>query len=1054
MAVRSQPAPLVEQLTEGAVKVVVNQWFQRVDDNRNQALAELVQLVLQAGAASSSSVRVDIEDDDHEEVIQEVQGSYEQTDGSPINSSSSNANRKSFHNRFAEFWDKVTVKFETTGLLYDEEAVPPLINWLSSICGSDLRPLRLSATIAAYYLMRGLIKSVNKLHKSRETSLKAGQKEMKKQKKNRNQDLIDQHEEEVRDADEKINVIHKLLGTTFNSVFVHRFRDVCENIRRVSIEHLGSWIREYPEGFLVDKKLAYIGWSLNDKDWNVRKAGLVVLSRLYHKADDVDRLAPFLERFIARLLEMNRDKHEQVAIEAINLTVLLLKHDLLEEDDGSNIASYMWDKSAKIREAAARFVYQDAFHLEDSPEEERYEADINEVISLLDASLLAEQKEIDPTEREVCAEYLVSSLWDRIKCLKQWKVMASMLLETDRPRRGRGQDPVLSDEKATSLVYILLACARRDAFQLRHVELPKRLVGKRLVDDESFASCLIDQLPKLLTSFQTDEPKLLALTQLVLFLDIEEFPLRRKKQALVQLLKALKSVFLKTASPELMGHVVNAHAYLCAHEYIWRDEARQNLFSLVTELKSSFTEAIEDSSSEKVTVLCLHRIVTLLNKIPTTSECFIEFDIEKIMRGTRVFKKPSNQLMILLSQMSFADITRALCRLEQVTRSGASDDEISAAAKAIVRRRNTFLVQLIKMLKSSNQELQWKSFLAVADLVSVSRSRLLLDAHADDVPPLLVDSEDTLDLMTDFMDAVFDTIEDSDGDESRPAQMRRQVGLAACKLAVLEPKTFFDLGANVISQYSRFPAEPLLNKTVKHGVAELKRLNQSLLEKMEFEAMKKVFIRTEADENAGPDALQFSKSIVTLHSFDKNRTLDFAKDAIAFVFDDVEKYADLLQAMLPWMRKYSITERKELLGYYRQLRNDKIDDDEDDAKGDDDDDERDLPEWKLSLAEFEGAMRKSAGLVAPKQTDSQKRNARDQDVDEDVDSDGDSKMASAQNGDDEDEDASPPLRRSVRQNQAEPKSSTPGSKRKPKSKPAETDNEGWVNVKRSKRVRR
>lgn len=62
------------------------------------------------------------------------------------------------------------------------------------------------------------------------------------------------------------------------------------------------------------------------------------------------------------------------------------------------------------------------------------------------------------------------------------------------------------------------------------------------------------------------------------------------------------------------------------------------------------------------------------------------------------------------------------------------------------------------------------------------------------------------------------------------------------------------------------------------------------------------------------------------------------------------------------------------MGYYRELKNAKLDDDEDDAKGDDD--ERDLPEWKLSLAEFEGAMRRAAGLVAPKQTDSQKRGGR------------------------------------------------------------------------------
>ena len=67
-----------------------------------------------------------------------------------------------------------------------------------------------------------------------------------------------------------------------------------------------------------------------------------------------------------------------------------------------------------------------------------------------------------------------------------------------------------------------------------------------------------------------------------------------------------------------------------------------------------------------------------------------------------------------------------------------------------------------------------------------------------------------------------------------------------------------------------------------------------------------------------------------------------------------------------------LSPRSASLGYYRELKNAKLDD-EDDAKGGDDDDERDLPEWKLSLAEFEAAMRRAAGLVAPKQQSDSKR---------------------------------------------------------------------------------
>jgi hypothetical protein len=49
------------------------------------------------------------------------------------------------------------------------------------------------------------------------------------------------------------------------SVFVHRYRDVEAVIRTECIRELGLWIIKYPDRFLDDIYLRYLGWQLSDK---------------------------------------------------------------------------------------------------------------------------------------------------------------------------------------------------------------------------------------------------------------------------------------------------------------------------------------------------------------------------------------------------------------------------------------------------------------------------------------------------------------------------------------------------------------------------------------------------------------------------------------------------------------------------------------------------------------------------------------------------------------------------------------------------------------------
>jgi cohesin complex subunit SA-1/2 len=63
------------------------------------------------------------------------------------------------------------------------------------------------------------------------------------------------------------------------------------------MSEVGRWMEIYPENFLEDGYLKYIGWSLHDKEADVRRRCLEVLSPLYENQQLVDKLELFTNRF-------------------------------------------------------------------------------------------------------------------------------------------------------------------------------------------------------------------------------------------------------------------------------------------------------------------------------------------------------------------------------------------------------------------------------------------------------------------------------------------------------------------------------------------------------------------------------------------------------------------------------------------------------------------------------------------------------------------------------------------------------------------------------------
>jgi len=72
------------------------------------------------------------------------------------------------------------------------------------------------------------------------------------------QKKIVQYNEDIKEFNEHIEILTKLMQESFSGVFVHRYRDIDPPIRQLSLESLGYWMLRYPILFLKDNYLKYI----------------------------------------------------------------------------------------------------------------------------------------------------------------------------------------------------------------------------------------------------------------------------------------------------------------------------------------------------------------------------------------------------------------------------------------------------------------------------------------------------------------------------------------------------------------------------------------------------------------------------------------------------------------------------------------------------------------------------------------------------------------------------------------------------------------------------
>ncbi|EIE79351.1 hypothetical protein RO3G_04056 [Rhizopus delemar RA 99-880] len=318
------------------VEELVSQWIERYNEDRETSLRELVNFVLRCSGCSMAITAVAFnEEDGSVEALQELQQELV----------------KLF---FAELIDQTQHE-----AIYDGMLIETLQNWLTTMSSSTYRPFRHTATVVALKLISALCIVGENTKDESVVATRQLNAEQKKGGNSRNTQKLRLLKQKCTTVERKLKDIQEFLGDFFNSIFVHRSRDVESVIRTECIKELCHWMCTFKSFFVDNAYLRFLGWAFNDQNANVRSEAVKSMASLYRIEDIANKLSAFTNRFKSRIEEMALyDVDINVRVHTIHLCSTLFKSNvqILSEEGQMKLSSMIASNIPRVRKSVAPFV--------------------------------------------------------------------------------------------------------------------------------------------------------------------------------------------------------------------------------------------------------------------------------------------------------------------------------------------------------------------------------------------------------------------------------------------------------------------------------------------------------------------------------------------------------------------------------------------------------------------------------------------------------------------------------------------------------------------------
>lgn len=562
----------------GAPAAEAADWLARVLVDGPRAVAEILAVVVApaaGGAGATAAARlVNQQMVMRNQPIESVRELCDMLAGDARDASAELATSRRAYSAYVDFWTRVAQE-SSDAILYDTDCFDTVLTWLEAFSTARLSMLRYAACLAAYSIVDGFIALGTRL-RLRLVSL---QKQLATEKKRcelggtnkpgrraknappaplsmRGKTIAKQ----VDDLSANNGELVELADKVFTGIFVLKYRDVAAEIRVASVQYLGKWIMRHPDHYLDDTHSKYIGWLLSDKDPLVRRSCIAALCAMLQQPDFFPSLELFLRRFLMRIVEMCRDKDNEVAVRAIRLCGLMIPYEFLDQDSVDQLCDQVMEEShAAIRKAAGQFLMLlIAENEEETPTSAKQskKKSRKKMLAIL-------QSEIPPTEKAkerlrqlvlilsredapaANAELVIDAVWEVMPSLRSWEAYTSLLIEGQsenstpgKRRKAQKNDESLTEEEKALVCELLLEAAKK-VLQ----EKPKSTGDKNSKDNESIdlalARVLAPMMPKLIVQFQGSSRALCALVQVPKYFSESHFETGTQREHFVNLLNRL-----------------------------------------------------------------------------------------------------------------------------------------------------------------------------------------------------------------------------------------------------------------------------------------------------------------------------------------------------------------------------------------------------------------------------------------------------------------------------------------------------------------------------------
>ncbi|KTG45343.1 hypothetical protein cypCar_00002202, partial [Cyprinus carpio] len=565
--------------------------------------------------------------------------------------------------------------------------------------------------------------------------------------------------------------------------------DVIAEIRVVCIEEIGMWMKMYSEAFLNDSYLKYVGWTMYDKQGEVRLKCLTALQGLYYSRELNARLELFTSRFKDRIVSMTLDKEYDVAVQAIKLLTLVLQSsdEILMAEDCESVYHLVYSAHRPVAVAAGEFLYKKLF-THHGPEDEGRPRRGRQCLNanLIRTTVLFFLE----SELHEHGAYLVDSLWDcASELLKDWESMISLLL--DEPYPG---EEALTDAQEAALIEIML-CAVRQTCECHPPT--GRGPGKRVLTAKEKKTQLDDRtkitetftvaLPLLLAKYSVDPEKVTNLLRFPQYFDLEIYTTGRLEKHLDALLRQVRDVVEKHTDTDVLEACSMTFHALCNEEFTIYNRVDIVRSQMIDEQIDKFHRLLEDVLQEVAHDLTKWDLFTSNYKL--------------LNSGLQNGDMPEQIVAHALQCTHYV----ILWHLAKVSEGSASKDDM-----VLLRRQvRAFCMMCQRYLNSISTVVKEQAFTILCDALLIFSYQIVASGR-EALEPLVFSPDASLqsELINFILDHVFvDQDEDSSTDDEagkiEALHRRRNLLAAFCKLIiynVVEMKT----GADIFKQYMRY----------------------------------------------------------------------------------------------------------------------------------------------------------------------------------------------------------------------------------------------------------